>query len=124
MFAFQGIAQTPARPEFEAASLKLNRDCRSGPPGIFANGVKPDEIPVDIVGGPAWLTSERYDLNAKAAGNEPFIQMAGPMMQMLLEDRCKLKLHRGTAEVPVYVLYRTQERQDAAIEGRQLCLGR
>jgi uncharacterized protein (TIGR03435 family) len=30
--------------------------------------------------------------------------MLGPMMQALLEDRFKLKLHRQTAEIPVYDL--------------------
>ena len=30
--------------------------------------------------------------------------MRGPMMQALLEDRFKLKLHRESKEIPVYEL--------------------
>jgi uncharacterized protein (TIGR03435 family) len=30
--------------------------------------------------------------------------MNGPMLQALLEDRFKLKVHRETREIPVYVL--------------------
>ena len=33
---------------------------------IFADGVKADTRIVEVVGGPSWLKSDRYDLNAKA----------------------------------------------------------
>ena len=66
--------------------------------------MKPDDRRRDILDGLAWLTSEMYDLNAKAEGNASFAQMAGPMLKMLLEGRCKLKVHRETKEGPVYFL--------------------
>jgi uncharacterized protein (TIGR03435 family) len=59
---------------------------------------------VTIKGGPAWIYSELYDINAKAEGNPNEDMMRGPMMQALLEDRFQLKIHRETREVPVYSL--------------------
>src|ERR1700722_7288983 len=56
-----------------------------------------------LFGGPAWL-NERYTIQAKAPeGNfsEPQIWQ---MVQRLLEERCHLKLHRETKEVPLYAL--------------------
>jgi uncharacterized protein (TIGR03435 family) len=57
-----------------------------------------------ISGGPAWVNSGRYRINAKAEGNASPGVMQGPMLQTLLEDRFKLRIHRETREVPVYAL--------------------
>ena len=57
-----------------------------------------------IIGGPAWINSDRYDINAKAEDSASAGMMQGPMLQALLEDRFKLKIRRETREVPVYVL--------------------
>ena len=57
----------------------------------------------ELSGGPAWLESEHYDVNAKAEGNPTQDQMF-LMLQKMLEDRFKLKLHRETKELPVYAL--------------------
>jgi uncharacterized protein (TIGR03435 family) len=57
-----------------------------------------------IANGPEWVTSDRYDLEAKAAdpaATEPQLML---MLQTLLEDRFKLRWHRETREGPVYVL--------------------
>jgi bla regulator protein BlaR1 len=70
----------------------------------FANGrFNPIGI-VPIAGGPDWIHSDRYGINAKAKGNPSQEMMQGPMLQALLEDRFKLKIHRETKEVPVYLL--------------------
>ncbi len=53
---------------------------------------------------PAWITSDRYDINAKAPGAQNQGMMKGPMLQTLLEDRFKVKLHRETKEGPVYAM--------------------
>ncbi len=73
--------------------------------GLFANGRENPlwSIP-KIEGGPAWINSERYEINAKAESDASPEMMMGPMMHALLEDRFKLKLHRETREVPVYAL--------------------
>jgi bla regulator protein BlaR1 len=59
---------------------------------------------VPIAGAPAWIHSELFDIEARADGNPTEEMMQGPMLQTLLEDRFKLKLHRETREVPVYAL--------------------
>ena len=57
-----------------------------------------------VTGGPTWLSSDAYDIEAKAQGNPSGTVMAGPMLRALLEDRFKLKLHHETKEIPVYEL--------------------
>jgi uncharacterized protein (TIGR03435 family) len=57
-----------------------------------------------ISGGPAWIYSDRYTINAKAADQANEKTIEGPMLQALLEDRFKLKVHRETRQVPVYAL--------------------
>ena len=56
-----------------------------------------------LIGGPGWLESERYDIVAKAPPNTPDNQLR-PMLQTLLTERFKLKLHRETRQMPVYAL--------------------
>jgi uncharacterized protein (TIGR03435 family) len=56
-----------------------------------------------LSGAPAWLMSERYDIEAKAEGNPSMSEML-PMIQALLEDRLKLKVHHETKEQQVYAL--------------------
>ncbi len=60
--------------------------------------------PDPISGGPEWMKSTSYHIEAKAAGNPTIQMMKGPMLQALLEDRFKLKIHRETKEIPVYEL--------------------
>jgi uncharacterized protein (TIGR03435 family) len=52
----------------------------------LAYGVRSDQI----ADGPASIASDRYDIEATAAGNTSLSQMAGAMLQSLLEDRFKL----------------------------------
>ena len=119
-----------ARPEFEVASVRLNTTgCANGrggggaPPsgrisvtcialkdliqaayGTFANGPNMNPGTLQMLGAPGWADSDSYDIQAKPAGNATVDQMYGPMLQVLLEDRFKLKIHRETRELPVYVL--------------------
>lgn len=57
-----------------------------------------------LVGGPRWIDSENYDIQAKADGNPSVQQMEGPMLQVLLEDRFRLSIHRETRQLDVYRL--------------------
>jgi uncharacterized protein (TIGR03435 family) len=57
-----------------------------------------------ITGGPSWIRSDRYYIEAKAEGTPSTKEMQGPMLQAILEDRFKLKIHWETREVPVYAL--------------------
>ena len=58
-----------------------------------------------IVGGPTWQMSNRFDISAKAAdGTTQGTQDLLPMMKTLLADRFKLKTHMETRELPTYAL--------------------
>jgi uncharacterized protein (TIGR03435 family) len=59
--------------------------------------------PFQILGGPAWINSSHYEIDAKAEGNPNASQMR-LMMQTLLEERFKLKVHHETKQLPVYEL--------------------
>ncbi len=65
---------------------------------MFAHSVQP------FKGAPAWINSESYQIDATAESPQRFAMLRGPMLQTLLEDRFKLKVHRETREVPVYLL--------------------
>jgi len=57
-----------------------------------------------LSGGPAWVGSDRYLIDAKPERATAQEMMHGPMMQALLEDRFHLKIRRETREVPAYAL--------------------
>jgi uncharacterized protein (TIGR03435 family) len=57
-----------------------------------------------ISGGPSWLHSASYEINAKAEGNPSVRTMTGPMMRVLLEEYFHLKIHQQMAEGPVFFL--------------------
>ena len=108
---------------FEAASVKLNR---SGEPNgndkvlpggryvaenlpliyliRFAYERSPRSrglAPADAAGGPGWLRSDRFDINA-TAGRDVSLTELRLMLQTLFEDRFKLTVHFETREMPVY----------------------
>jgi hypothetical protein len=47
---------------------------------------------VPIQGGPNWINSERYEIDAKAEGAPGQGMLRGPMLQALLQDRFNLKM--------------------------------
>jgi uncharacterized protein (TIGR03435 family) len=53
--------------------------------------------------GPDWLTSARFDINAKLPSGAKREQVP-EMLQALLADRFGLKLHRDTKDLPAYVI--------------------
>src|SRR5580700_1987120 len=44
-----------------------------------------------VSGGPVWIRSDRYDIEAKAEGNPSAEMMQGAILQAILGDRFKLK---------------------------------
>jgi uncharacterized protein (TIGR03435 family) len=65
-----------------------------------------------LSGGPNWINSEEYDIEAAAAADEfpsglpvkDRDEKMRVMLQNLLADRFKLAIHRETKEMPVYAL--------------------
>jgi uncharacterized protein (TIGR03435 family) len=112
------LGQT-ARPQFEVASIKpagsqrptQMRDLPGRLTGRFTMNASARVLmetayhlePFQIVGGPAWIGSEQYEVDAKAPGNPDRAQIF-LMLQSLLEDRFRLQIHRESQEMPVYAL--------------------
>jgi uncharacterized protein (TIGR03435 family) len=119
-------AQLPA---FEVASVKPNNSVGSHSDSGFDNGRFTAEnislktllqydaygIPgPQIIGGPDWINSERFDIEAKvddtAAEQMKTLSydqetlLRRQMVQELLADRFKLAVHWETKELPVYAL--------------------
>jgi uncharacterized protein (TIGR03435 family) len=110
------FAQTPA---FEVASIRLHMGAFMGvgikPSGSNVSmeamslhnliGYAYDLQPYQILGGPSWVTADRFDISAKAEGDAPLAPaQIKQMTQALLTDRFGLKFHRDTKEMPVYAL--------------------
>lgn len=64
----------------------------------WAYGVKPYQVT-----GPAWISDSRYDISAKT-GSKATDQQLRTMMQALIANRFKLKLHHESKQVRVYAL--------------------
>jgi uncharacterized protein (TIGR03435 family) len=56
-----------------------------------------------IVGGPDWIFKDRFDIDARAAGDSPRTEMLG-MLRQLLADRFKLVAREEQREMRVYAL--------------------
>jgi uncharacterized protein (TIGR03435 family) len=114
------FAQSAARPEFAVASVKPSTEqrvqfVRPQPGGrltanaslrlLIQNAYSLQTF--QIAGGPSWIESERYTIEAKAEG-EPDRAHTLAMLQPLLEQRFQLKTHHETRELPVYALAPTR----------------
>jgi uncharacterized protein (TIGR03435 family) len=116
--AFGVYAQETPLPKFQVASVKLNTDNppnrmqRPLPGGrwsarnanlqmmiLTAYGIQKYQL----MGGPPWMESDGYDIEAKADGEASNAQIL-LMLQSLLADRFKLTVHRETKELPTYSL--------------------
>ena len=60
--------------------------------------------PFQIVGGPEWQTADKFDINAKAEDASLSTDQMLGLLQTLLVDRFKLKVHTETRDVPIYAL--------------------
>jgi uncharacterized protein (TIGR03435 family) len=120
----------PVKPEFEVASVKPNKS--DGPPHannplgpgnvcrpyggyfqainfplytyiLFAYKIMGNQEQFLRTQIPAWVMSDRFDIEARAEGNPDKDQMR-LMMRSLLADRFKLGIHYETRQVPVFTL--------------------
>ena len=112
-------------PKFEVASVRQN----TADDGKVMIGIQPGgrfsavNVPLwdlirqayavqrtQIVGPPDWTETARYDITAKAEGDIPRAGPGAPpgplnfMLQDLLQDRFKLRVHRETREMPIYAV--------------------
>jgi uncharacterized protein (TIGR03435 family) len=108
-----------ANPSFEVATIKPSQPDRQGK-GIgvqgshfrtinttlsdlikFSYGVQDKQI----IGAPSWVESEKWDIEAQPdVPGAPNKKQLSTMLQKLLADRFQLKFHKGTKELPAYVL--------------------
>jgi uncharacterized protein (TIGR03435 family) len=118
-------------PEFEAVTIKLSdRTDRGGAWGVYKNEYSARNTPLAYIilqaylgprpsmdrmlGAPAWVTTDRYFVTAKADDatadswkglrQAQQIVIAAPMLRKMLEDRCKLVTHTVPAELQGYAL--------------------
>ena len=61
-------------------------------------------MPHQVAGGPGWVESDGFDIDAKAARPDPSGAHFRQMLQSLLAERFQLRVHRETRELPVYLL--------------------
>jgi uncharacterized protein (TIGR03435 family) len=68
-----------------------------------------------LVGGPDWIKTEKFDIVAKAAQDFPVPVPGGPpspgqlMLRSLLKERFKLAVRREAREMPIYALVRARQ---------------
>jgi len=116
-FAPKWIAFAQARPSFEVATIKpgspeTHGTMTSAQPGklVMKNINLREAVKIayrlnepELFGGPKWVDSEHYDIDGRAESRVPRDQIM-LMLQSLLAERFKLKVHRETRELPVYAL--------------------
>ena len=115
-----GVPAAAQRVEFEAASVKLHTsdDRRvmmvAQPGGRFVAANIPLRLLIrtafqlqddQIVGGPKWLETDRFDIEARASGTAAGSLNAQllPMLRSLLEDRFKMTTHGEKRQLAVPV---------------------
>jgi uncharacterized protein (TIGR03435 family) len=59
-----------------------------------------------ISGGPAWIGTERWDIEAKTDGVQGRLprDQSNALLRALIEDRFQLKARRESKEIPIYAL--------------------
>jgi len=118
-------AQT-SKPSFEVASIRQNLS-GSGSRGLNIKGgtftttnfslvgliqIAYEVTEAQVIGGPDWIRSDRFDIFAKAAADANRDQLA-LMLRALLEDRFKLRLRSEQRELPLFEL--TLARDDGRV---------
>ena len=121
----QAPVQAPAPTSLEVASVKPSNPNGSGPFGAFpmvlpqgVGGLSASNITLrllirmsygvqdfQIIGGPAWQTTSKFDITAKATeGTATSTQDLQPLIKAVLAERFKLKTHTEQREMPLYNL--------------------
>jgi uncharacterized protein (TIGR03435 family) len=104
-------------PAFEVVSIREVSELQPQPGGVFApdrfsrNYITLTQLMIyvyqvadfQILGGPEWARTKRYDVQAKAEGT-PSVDQMRQMVRRMLEERFGLKMHRETRDMPRYAL--------------------
>ena len=124
-------AQSPGTEAFEVVSVKPNASGDTRTSSIVLPGARYTATNVtlrmliktayqvhddQIVGGPGWVNTDRFDLTARGEGNpstSAFVIQARLMLRPALADRFGLVVRRDTREIPVYALL--QARRDRGL---------
>jgi uncharacterized protein (TIGR03435 family) len=117
-------ATPPAAAQFEVASVKLHTSADqrtmtvAQPGGRFVAVNIPLRMLIrtayqlqddQIVGGPRWMATDRFDIDARTGDTGPAINpQLLVMLQSLLADRFKLTTHREKREIAVFALERVR----------------
>jgi uncharacterized protein (TIGR03435 family) len=133
--AFASFVRAQPIPEFEVASVKPGATREVGGARTYPGGrvefrgcqlhyliqLAFDVQDFQVTGGPTWMDSDRYDIDAKPPASSKSSQSRPPyakapmneeqrqMLQSLLADRFHLKYHRESREGPVYLLVKTNK---------------
>ena len=118
LIPWDGSAQS--RPGFEIASIRQHEGVISVVGGLFVSGTSvtvPASTVSDLIGNAYdlkdyqlagvtnWMRSTRYDVVARAPGDTaPTNEQARTMLQTLLAERFRLKVHMENRESSVYAL--------------------
>ena len=109
-------ATTPNPTAFEAASIKPSetmngRDMDIGDHRLDYDGVtlldcirSAYNLRADQISAPAWMNDARYEIHAVGPAGSFGNGGWRPMLQSLLADRFRLKVHQETRSLPVYEL--------------------
>jgi bla regulator protein blaR1 len=107
--AFEVATIKPTDPDYQGGVIDRPPGGRLSSRGIplkYLLAIAYDVNIHQILGGPSWLESDRYDVVGKAAGTKGSLRMdeARPMLRDLFAERLKLVVVRNRKEMPVYVL--------------------
>jgi uncharacterized protein (TIGR03435 family) len=109
MMRIGGLGPGPGGGRFRVTNLPLRQliilayaDRSQGPPPPGGPGLS-------ITGGPSWINTDRYDIEARPEeGFIPTVEQGQKMLQALLEDRFGLKVRHETKDGPLYTLMVTK----------------
>jgi uncharacterized protein (TIGR03435 family) len=121
LFASLAYSQTPAVPRFEVATVKPaspeeiqagSSGCKTGHGRATCTNVTLKRCivgsfhtgPGQVVGGPSWIDSGAFHIDAKAADPVEDDAVLDAMMQALLQERFHLAFHRETRNLQALVL--------------------
>ncbi len=132
------VAAGPALPVFEVADV--HGSARTQYPSVRGGGLHGDRYllrqatmvdliavaykvdPLNVIGGPAWLELDRFDIVAKVP-RATSQETSALMLRSLLGDRFKLDVQADTRPLPAYVLTagKSPKLKQAEGSGEQFC---